>query len=391
MEGNNVSFQFFSPTKIHFGNGYRKKIGIVSKKYGKKCLIVRTKKKLSEREVFFNDIISQLEHQGIKYVIYDKVISNPSTEVVERGVSIAEEKEVDFIIGYGGGSALDTAKSISLLIENKKKSWELLFKSLSNPFSDGNPLIQSLPLIAITTTSGTGSHITQASVISDLNNNEKNTLFHSTLFPNECIVDPELMNTVPSHVTSATGFDALCHAFESFLNPNASRLTRTLSLQSMNIIVQTLPKLIRDINNQEYRELMAYADTLSGICLSNAGAEAPHPIGEIINGYIPELSHGETLAFVYPSYCKYIIDIIPERFEHILNVFEFYIPKDTNLSKNDQAFYMMKNFLIDIDLLISSSSIKLDEQLIYNVTNKLTFNLPLTNAEGLKEVFKNSI
>src|SRR5699024_9528705 len=371
-----MSFQFFSPTKIHFGNSYRRKIGGIAKKYGGRCLIVRSEKKQKYREVFFQDIVNELEKEGIEYIVYDGAISNPSTNIVEKGVDLAVKKEVDFIIGYGGGSAIDTAKAISLLIKNRQSSWEYVFGNLSDPFIDHNPFIKSIPLIAITTTSGTGSHVTQASVISDLKNNEKVTLFHSTLFPKECIVDPEIMNTVPVHVTSSTGFDALCHAFDSYLNPNANRLTKTLSLQSMDIIIQILPKLIRDINNKEYRELMAYADTISGMCLSNAGAEAPHPIGEIINGYLKDLSHGETLAFVYPSFCKYIIDVIPECFEDIFRLFKFYIPEDKTLPKGDQAYYMMKNFLEDIDFLVTPYSINLDEQLKANIKDKLVFDLP---------------
>src|SRR5699024_9865580 len=193
----------------------------------------------------------------------------------------------------------------------KVLSWAYCLKELCNPFLDHHQIIQALPVVAVTTTSGTGSHVTQASVISDLKLHEKMTFFHSSLFPKVSIIDPEIMITVPKKVTAATGFDALCHAIESYFNPRASMLTKILSLQSIEIIVETLPKLIHDPKNLNYREKLAYADTLSGICLSNAGAEAPHPIGEIINGYFPELSHGETLAFVYPTYFKHVISIIP--------------------------------------------------------------------------------
>src|SRR5699024_1606267 len=146
-----------------------------------------------------------------------------------------------------------------------------------------------------------------------------------------------------------------------------------------------------DINNKEYRELMAYADTISGMCLTNAGAEAQHHIGIIINDYLKDLSHGEILSFVYSIFCKYMIYVILECFEDIIILFKFYIPEDKTLPKGYQAYYMMKNFLEDIDFLVTPYSINLDEQLKANIKDKLVFDLPLTTADGLKEIFENSV
>lgn len=390
LGGDRMEFSFYSPVRIHFGCGKRREIGDRAKGYGKKGLIIRTPIRNSERENYFNEITDSLSENGIDYIVFDQVKPNPTTSIVDKAKRIVIEEQIDFILAYGGGSSMDTAKAVALRGYNPEFSWDYCFNECSDPFQDKDEAIKALPILAITTTSGTGSHVTQAAVITDVENNDKLTIFHSSLFPKESFVDPELMVSVPKHVTAVTGFDALSHALESYLNPRASLFTETLSLHSISLIAQVLPNVIDDLGNLEYREKLAYADTLSGICLSNAGAEAPHPIGEIINGYYPDLAHGETLAFVYPSFMKHVSHVKPQKVQTLLSILNDYVPEE-NYSLEEKAFATMKNFLIAIELTEVLSKIKIEAKKLVKMKEKLVFNLPLTDSKQLQEILVSSL
>jgi alcohol dehydrogenase class IV len=113
------------------------------------------------------------------------------------------------------------------------------------------------------------------------------------------------MLTVPQHVTASTGFDVFCHAFESMLHPNASAYTDTLAGEAIRTIVKTLPKLLADLNDVGLRAAMAWADTLAGLCLANAGVTLPHGVGMAISGMYPNVMHGEALSIIYPAFTRF--------------------------------------------------------------------------------------
>ncbi|MCT1901963.1 iron-containing alcohol dehydrogenase [Oceanobacillus sojae] len=385
-----MEFYFYSPAKIYFGQGARKKAGKAVASIGKKCLIVRTPFKDRRRENYFEEITASLRENNIQYAIFDQVKPNPTTDIVNSGVEMARKEKVDFIIGYGGGSSLDTAKAIALFTKNRALSWEECFQRLSDPFADNAEATAALPVIAITTTSGTGSQVTQAAVITDSESKGKMTIFHPDLIPDIGLIDPELILTVPKRATAITGFDALSHAMESYLNPRASVLTKSLSLQAIEMIVDALPELLNDLQNMELREKLAYADTIAGICLSNAGAEAPHPVGEMINGYYPELAHGETLAFVYPAYFDYVSGIVPEKMSELLTIFKNYVPEESE-RLGEKAAGTLNNFLKAIDLNVCLHTLEMPESVAEAIREKLVFNLPLTSAENLQKIFNESL
>ena len=213
---------------------------------------------------------------------------------------------------------MDSAKLIALLYEsNGIVDWNNAFSNYNHPFEYIASKNSSLPFIAVSTTSGTGSQCTQAAVVSDTKNKEKITLFHRDLFPKVAIIDPKLMLSVPSRVTAATGFDAFTHAFESYLGKRTSPLTEYLSLETIRLVVEYLPKSIQKPDSIEYRTKLAWADTAAGICLSNGGADLPHPLGEIIGGICQRIAHGETLAIVYPAFLEYKEKIAAEKFRNI--------------------------------------------------------------------------
>ena len=301
----NNPFTFFVPTQIRFGSGKLNELKIIAPTLGKRVLLVTRPRKGSLKATY--EVVEKLlEEVGLSYAYFDEVVPNPTQEGVEKGIAQAVENQVGFVIGIGGGAVLDTAKLIAFLSNPSGViDWKAAISKYSNPFAVGPSPDSALPFIAVSTTSGTGSHCTQAAVVSNTVKQEKTTLFHSGLFPSIAIVDPELMCSMPPAVTAATGFDAFTHAFESFLGGRTSPLTEAMSLEAIRLIFENLPAVLKDPHNIILRTRLAWADTLAGICLANGGADLPHPLGEIIGGICPRIAHGETLAMVYPDFLKY--------------------------------------------------------------------------------------
>lgn len=313
----NHSFNFFSPTQLIFGSGRLEELKEVAPKYGSKCLLV-CRPLEGSLKLTYQRVENLLNSVNVEVIFFDEIIPNPTIEGIEKGVITAVKNQVDFVLGVGGGSVMDSAKLIALLHNPEGViNWGKALISYDHPFNYVASKQHTLPFIAVSTTSGTGSQCTQAAVISDNQKKEKITLFHLDLFPKVAIIDPELMTSVPEGVTAATGFDAFTHAFESYLGGRTSPLTKQMSFQAIELVIENLPKAIKEPNNVEYRTQLAWADTLAGMCLSNGGADLPHPLGEIIGGICPRIAHGETLAMVYPSYLEYKKNISPDKFKEI--------------------------------------------------------------------------
>ena len=382
---NTSSFNFFTPTKLIFGSGKLNDLKEIAPNYGQKCLLVSRPKKGSLKNTYLR-IEKLLNSVDIEVFYFDEIVPNPTLEGIDKGVAIAAENKVDFILGVGGGSVMDSAKLIALLYESKGViDWKAAFSNYDHPFSFIKSKPSSLPFLAVSTTSGTGSQCTQAAVVSDTKNKEKITLFHLDLFPKAAIIDPELMLTVPDRVTAATGFDAFTHAFESYLGGRTSPLTEQLSLQSIKLVIENLPKAIKEPNSIEYRTSLAWADTIAGICLSNGGADIPHPLGEIIGGICQRIPHGETLAMVYPKFLNYKKNIAIDKFETIANYL--------GLEKKPEAFV---NKVIEL-LNITSLSESLEKAEINDLekneilSHPLLKNLDPKNEQTIFDIMNHSI
>jgi alcohol dehydrogenase class IV len=300
-------FSYFQPTELRFGRGGFDQAGELVARYGRRCLLVT-------RPVHgvFTEIVRHvkdlLAENGVAVAHFAGVVPNPTTDCVGDGAELARSFGADVVLGVGGGSSMDTAKAIAVEATHPGRAWDYLW------CSDSQPTASTLPVIAVTTTSGTGSHLTQVAVVTNTAERTKSALFDAHLFPRVAIVDPDLMVTVPPHVTASTGFDVFCHAFESYLHPNASSLTDMLALEAIRLVVKHLPLAVREAANQDARCGMAWADTLAGLCIANAGVTLPHGIGMTISGQCPQVMHGEALAVVYPEFTRFTYPYALDRF-----------------------------------------------------------------------------
>lgn len=304
------SFNYYQPTEILFGEGRLKEAGKVASKFGRRCLLV-TVRAFQEIEPALQLIKSVLKENGIEVVHFDKVIPNPTTEVVSAGAKLARETEVEFVIGLGGGSSIDTAKAIAVEATHQGSCWDYLY------FRQTQPTERTLPIIAIPTTSGTGSNVTAVAVVTNPLERSKSALSSPRLFPQVSIVDPELMLTLPPYMTAVTGFDAFSHAFESYITPKCSPYTEILALESIKLIFRYLNPAVRDGQDLEARGKMAWADTLAGLCIANSAVTLPHGIAMALSGMYPQVAHGQALASIYLPIMRFSLKYATEKFATI--------------------------------------------------------------------------
>ncbi len=303
-------FDWLQPTELRFGEGRLSEVGEVSARFGRRCLLVSR----PERGPFGPVVaraLALLEAAGLEVAHFDGVEPNPTTDVVAVGARIAAAHEAQVVVGLGGGSAMDVAKAIAVEATHPGSCWDYLF------YRDGQPDERTLPVVAVPSTSGSASHVTQVAVVTNPEDRDKSALYHARLFPRVGIVDPELIVTLPPAATAATGFDVFCHAFESTLHPGASPYTLVLAEEAIRRVVTYLPRAVSDGSDLEARREMAWADTLAGLCIANAGVTLPHGIGMAIGGMYPHVAHGVALAACYPACTRFTLASAPDAFARL--------------------------------------------------------------------------
>ena len=308
-------FNYYQPTEIRFGRGRVREIGEVVARFGRRCLIVSVPQ-FPEIEPVFNKIKASLVNNGVEIAHFDRVVPNPTTDIVTEGAGMAVAHNADVVLGVGGGSSMDSAKAIAVEATHEGTSWDYLF------FRAAQPTEKTLPVITITTTSGTGSHVTQVAVVTNTAEKNKSAIYHPIVYPKVSIVDPELMLTVPEHITASTGFDVFAHAFESYINPSGSAYTDLMALEAIRMVADALPLAVKNGHSLEARALMAWADTLAGLCIANSGVTLPHGIGMAISGMYPHVMHGEALAVVYPAIMRFSYQHAQRKFAAVGRLFD---------------------------------------------------------------------
>jgi alcohol dehydrogenase class IV len=212
-----------------------------------------------------------------------------------------------------------------------------------------------LPVVAVSTASGSGSHVTQVAVVTNPVNRDKSALYNPILFPKAAILDPELMLKLPTELTATSGFDIFCHAFESLLHGGASAYTEMLGWEAIRLVNRHLPQVLHNGTDVAARSALVWADTLAGLCIANAGVTLPHGIAMAIGGMYPHVAHGEALAMIYPAFARYTRTSAVRQFATAARIFD---PALANASDRDAAARccdLLDQFLRKIGLWIGLS------------------------------------
>ncbi len=295
-----MPFTYHMPARILFGSGKLSELH-AQPLPGKKALIVISAGNSMKRLGILNKLTAQLDMANVAHVLFPKILPNPIKEHVMEGAALARETGCDFVIGLGGGSSMDSAKSIAVMAANPGDYWDYI----SGGSGKGLPVPNDpLPMVAITTTAGTGTEADPWTVIT--NGDEKIGFGYEKTFPCLSIVDPELMVSVPPALTAYQGFDALFHSTEGYVNRTANEMSDLYALQAIRLVGRSLAAAVKNGQDIKAREDIALANTLSGFVESTSGCISEHSIEHALSGFKPELPHGAGLIIVSAAYYTHL-------------------------------------------------------------------------------------
>ncbi|MDR4504409.1 MAG: iron-containing alcohol dehydrogenase [Candidatus Scalindua sp.] len=286
---------FIVPRKIYHGLGSLENLKEVE---GNKAVIVIGGGSI-KRFGFLDKTINLLKETGITSTVFEGVEPDPSVETVMKGAEFLKHEKPDLIIGLGGCSAIDAAKAMWVFYEYP----EVTFEEIVRPFTI-KPLRNKARFIAIPSTSGTGTEVTGLSVITDRSKGTKYPIVSYELCPDIAIVDGNLCQSMPPHITANTGMDALSHDVEAFVAGLASPYTDALSIHSVRIVFDYLPRAFKDGNNLEARQAMHDASCLGGMAFSNAILGITHSMAHQIGGMF-NVPHGCANAILMPNVIRF--------------------------------------------------------------------------------------
>ena len=278
-------FEYFSPMRIVFGEGKLQEIASFLPPVER--ILVVTGRNSSKKNGTLDLLKASLKEKTL--FIFDEVEENPGLETVNKGTRIAREEKVGLVIGLGGGSPMDAAKCIALLATNDG--------IIEDYLAGDKDAYSPLPIIAIPTTAGTGSEVTQHAVITM--GSHKKGYSNQGIFPKVAILDPKLTSSMPPDITVNTGVDALTHSIEGYLSILATPESDNVAIEAIKIIKDELPKVARDGENLEARSRMLYASMLGGLVISRTRTIILHALGYPLTTFYG-LPHGRANGALIP-------------------------------------------------------------------------------------------
>ena len=249
-----------------------------------------------------------LDKNGLAYEIYSNIKPNPTIENVQTGVEAFKKSGADYIIAIGGGSSMDTAKAIGIIIRNP--DFEDV-RSLEGVAPTKNPCV---PIIAVPTTAGTAAEVTINYVITDVEKKRKFVCVDTHDIPVVAVVDPDMMSSMPKGLTASTGMDALTHAIEGYITKGAWEMTDMMHLKAIEIISKSLRGAVE--NTKEGREGMALGQYIAGMGFSNVGLGIVHSMAHAL-GAVYDTPHGVANAILLPTVMAYNADATGDKYKYI--------------------------------------------------------------------------
>ncbi len=278
-------FQFSRLPIIYFKTGGIADLTSIARRYGRNIVLVTGKSSFTSSR-FAASLLDDFKKKGIEYNVY-MVSEEPSPDSIDDAVRFFKNKDIDLVIGIGGGSVIDSGKAISAMMHRPESVAEFL-EGVGTKEHSGT----KLPYIAIPTTSGTGSEATKNAVISRIGKDGfKRSLRHDNFVPDVALVDPELTLSCPANITAASGMDCFTQLTEAYLSVKSNEYTDALAFEGLKAIKNSLTRAYSDGNDIDARTGMSFAALTSGICLANAGLGVVHGFASSIGGMF-DIPHG---------------------------------------------------------------------------------------------------
>ena len=317
-----MASEFFVSSNVVFGKDAAKKLPEILKEYKAKNVMVVYDAGVKMGGIA-TKVLGEIEKADVKVTVFDGVIPNPTNEVVEEAAEIAKKENIDVFVAVGGGSSIDLTKAVNILMTNPGPIGQY----------GGIGMVKEdvLPLIAIPTTAGTSSEITNVVALTDTEAVCKYVIIDNKIVADRVIADPEFTRTMPPSVTAATGMDAITHAVESYISNMATPLTEYHSLKGLQIFYENLPKAVADGNDMHAREQMMLGCIIAGFGFSNANLGLVHGIAHTLSAHF-HLAHGMANATVLPYVMEYNADSCPEKMVELAKAIQ--LPVSGNLDED---------------------------------------------------------
>lgn len=304
------NFSYYMPSRIFFGPGELNRLA-TEPLPGKKALLVVSAGRSMKDYGYLDRVRELLQKNGVPSVVFDRILPNPLKSHVMEGAALARAEGCDFVVGLGGGSSIDSAKSIAVMAANDGDYWDYIHGGTGK----GMPVLRTpLPVVAITTTAGTGTEADPFTVITKEETGEKIGFGCDGTFPVISIVDPDLMTSVPAHLTAYQGFDALFHSTEGYIAGCSTFMSDMYALKAIQLIGTYLPRAVKNGEDKEARTMVALANTLSGMVESTSSCTSEHSLEHALSGYHPKLPHGAGLIMVSLAYYRTFAADVPQRY-----------------------------------------------------------------------------
>lgn len=317
-----MASEFLVSSDVTFGKNAAKELPRILKEFKAKNVMVVYDAGVKMAGIA-EKVLAEVEKADVKVTVFDGVIPNPTNEIVEEAAEIAQRENIDVFVAVGGGSSIDLTKAVNILMTNPGPIGQY----------GGIGLVKEpvLPLIAIPTTAGTSSEITNVVALTDTKAVCKYVIIDNKIVADKVIADPEFTKTMPAGVTAATGMDAITHAVESYISNMSTALTEYHSIKALQIFHEYLPKAVANGSDMEAREKMMLGCLIAGFGFSNANLGLVHGIAHTLSAHF-HLAHGVANATVLPYVMEYNADSCPEKMVNLAKAID--LPVSGDLAKD---------------------------------------------------------
>jgi alcohol dehydrogenase len=305
-----MSFRISPKSEVIFGDNGADQTGDCVKALGCSKVLCVYDKGVEDAGIV-GPIIANLEKAGLDVIRYGGVLPDPPDVMVNECGELARVEKVDGVVGVGGGSTLDTAKAVNVMIGNPGSIGDYYFRGPGTP--DHKP---GKPLVLLPTTAGTASEITHVSVITNATTNTKGGVKGPATIASLAIVDPLLTLGMPPHITSATGMDTFAHALEAYTSAVHNIMSDLLAEKAIGLVATYLPMAVRDGSNLEARTNMSFACLLAGMSFNDATPHFGHAFGHTL-GSAYHIPHGVGCAIAQPGVIEMVANIMPEKVRRV--------------------------------------------------------------------------